>query len=186
MLAAILGIVMLMWVPDAVFSRMAFSTQADHGKMEARARIYTTAIKTISKHALTGVGLGNFYGSWGRSTDFVKFYNGRPVVLGPHNWYFAVTIYWGIGGLLALSLVVYQAYRCLPKRCGADSLSLCLLGIAVSLFLLSLVTHVFVFKAFSLGFGLLAGARLWIWPQNIAQRASQGPTPFHSTPRYSS
>jgi O-Antigen ligase len=187
MLAATFGIVMLTWVPDAVFSRMTFSTQADDGKMEARARIYSTAIKTISEHGLTGVGLGNYYLSWGMSSDFVKLYKQGPAVLGPHNWYFAVTIYWGIGGLLALSLVVYQAYRCLPKCCGADSLSLCLLGIAVSLFLYSLVTHVLVNKVFSLGFGLLVGARLWIWPQGIVRAASQGLlSPLYSTLRYRS
>jgi O-antigen ligase len=181
-LAALLGIVMLIWVPEAVFSRMTFSTRVDDGKMEGRAKIYTAAVKAISDHMLTGVGVGNFYSSWGMNSDFVKLYKARPVVLGPHNWYFAAAIYWGIGGLLALCLVVYQAYRCLPRRYGADSLSLCLFGIAISLFLYSLVTHVITNKIFSLGFGLLVGARLWIWPQGIVGASSQGRNAVPPTP----
>jgi O-Antigen ligase len=172
MLAAMLGIGMLIWVPEAVYSRMAFSTETNHGKMEARARLMMAAIDHFPEYALDGVGRGNFWGPWGRQSNFTK---ASGELRGPHNWYIAAAVYWGVIGFLTLSIVVYQAYRCLPRRCGANSLSLCLLGIAVSLFLYTFVTHVLANKVFSLGFGLLVAARLWLWPQGIVQTASNRP-----------
>jgi hypothetical protein len=158
---------MVIWVPDAVFSRLTFSTEPDHGKLEGRARIYTAVIEHLPEYAMTGVGVGNFNGPWGMQTEFFKPSQG--IVLGAHNWYFAVTIYWGVGGLLALLAMLYQAYRCLPKRCGVDPLSLCVLGLAATLFLFTLVQHVLADKSVFLGIGLLVGARLWIWPHSIVQ-----------------
>jgi hypothetical protein len=167
----ILGATMVIWVPNAVFSRLTFSTEADHGKVEARARVYTAAIEHLPEYVMTGVGVGNFYGPWGMNTSFFSLAKGN--VTGPHNWYFAVTIYWGVGGLLALLAMIYQAYRCLPRRGRADPLSLCLRGVAISLFLYTLVQHVIYSKAVFLGLGLLVGARLWIWPHGIVQSASR-------------
>jgi hypothetical protein len=171
MVAIILGATMVIWVPNAVFSRLTFSTEPYHGKIEARARIYTAAIEHFPEYAMTGVGVGNFNGPWGMQTEFFKPSQG--IVIGAHNWYIAVTIYWGVGGLVALLVMIYQAYRCLPKRSGADPLSLCLLGIAISLFLYTFVQHVIYSKTVFLGLGLLVGARLWIWPHGIAQSTSR-------------
>jgi O-Antigen ligase len=171
MIAIILGATMVIWVPDAVFSRLTFSTESYHGKMEARARVYTAAIEHLPEYAMTGVGVGNFYGQWGMQSGFFSLARGS--VTGPHNWYFAVAIYWGVGGLLALLVMIYQAYRCLPRRCSADPLGLCLLGIAVSLFLFTMVQHVLANKVVFLGLGLLVGVRLWIWPYGTVQSASR-------------
>jgi hypothetical protein len=183
MLVAVLGIGMFIWVPEAVYSRLTFSMETEHGKMEARARLMDAAIRHFPEYALDGVGRGNFWGPWGKQSYFTK---ASGELRGPHNWYIAATVYWGVIGFLTLSIVVYQAYRCLPRHCGASSLSLCLLGIAVSLFLLTLVTHVLANKAMALGFGLLVAARLWIWPQGIVLTASKGPSPLPSPGRYRS
>jgi len=59
---------------------------------------------------------------------------------------------------------VYYAYKCLPKECGNDPLSLAVLGVAVALFGVMFVMHNLEFKGFSLGLGLLVGAQHWIWP----------------------
>jgi hypothetical protein len=183
MLVAALGIGMFIWVPEAIYSRMTFSMETEHGKMEARARILDAAIRHFPEYALDGVGRGNFWGPWGKQSYFTK---ASGELRGPHNWYIAAAVYWGVIGFLTLSFVVYQAYRCLPRHCGASSLSLCVLGIAVSLFLHTLVTHVLANKALSLGFGLLVAARLWLWPHGIVLTASKGPNPLQSPRRYRS
>ncbi|GKS64538.1 hypothetical protein YTPLAS72_18420 [Nitrospira sp.] len=59
--AAILGIILYVIVPDAVWSRMTFSTESREGKMELRTRIYTTALDHLPEYILTGVGAGNYY-----------------------------------------------------------------------------------------------------------------------------
>lgn len=165
-----LGTVILMWVPDAVFSRLTFSTHIQEGeKMEARARIYTAALEHLPEYITTGVGTGNYWGPWGRQSKFA----GKDGVYGAHNGFIQVTIYWGFLSLLALCGMIYQAYRCLPKRYSTDTLSLYLVGINLSLFLYLMVTHVLAFKGFSLGLGMLVGAHRWIWPQGTTHRISR-------------
>jgi hypothetical protein len=163
-IALVLGMSVLLWVPNAVLQRMTFSMQSSREHTESRARIYRAAVKYLPEYIVTGVGVGNYYGPWGISST----YGGRGGVLGPHNMFIAVTIYWGIPGLLAFLVLIYYAYRCLPKRYETESFSVCLLGIATSLFLLLLLSHRLAGKEFCIGLGLLAAARCWIWPTGIA------------------
>jgi hypothetical protein len=172
-IAMILGAGLLLWVPDAAFSRLTFSAETTHGKREARARLLMAAVDNLPEYIMTGVGAGNFSQSWGWATEFADRKDGRPRLNGAHNSLAQVTIYWGLVGLLPLIAIIYQAYRCLPRRCGTDPQSLCLLGIATSLLLLMMVTHVIAAKDFSLGLGLLVGAHYWIWPDGTARSATR-------------
>jgi hypothetical protein len=167
MVAALaLGIGVLIWVPDVVLSRLQYSTETRGDRMEGRALVYTASIEHLPEYVVTGVGAGNFWGWWAYSNGFGDDEWG---VGGAHNCFFQVTIYWGLAGLLALIAVIWRAYRCLPKRCGDDTLALCLQGIAFSLLLWMLAMHNFYAKEFSLGLGLLVSARHWIWPKGIVQ-----------------
>ena len=82
-------------------------------------------------------------------------------ILGAHNCFFQITIYWGIPGLLSFLAVVWQAYRCMPRVRPNDALTLALMAIAFSTFLFLFVMHNMYSKSFSLGLGLLIGARCW-------------------------
>ena len=97
-------------------------------------------------------------------------FTGRTGVVGAHNCFFQVTIYWGLAGFLALLTVIWQAYRYCPKHCGNDTLALSLLGIVVSVGLMLLIVPNLYSKPFSLGLGLLVGARYWIWPTGSCRR----------------
>jgi hypothetical protein len=166
--ALVLGTGILFWVPNAVYSRLTFSTEPLHsGRTEARARLLLAAVENLPEYIIAGVGAGNFWRSWAKDKDFFRHGTEHKsgTVQGAHNSFIQVTVYWGLVGLLPLLAVIYQAYRCLPVRCGADGTSLCLLGIALTLLLLMLVIHVLADKSFSLGLGLLVSAHMWIWPQ---------------------
>jgi O-antigen ligase len=173
LMAGIMGAAVVMWIPNAVWSRLTFSTETHHGRMEGRARIYKAAVEHFSEYAMTGVGSSNFWRAWGLQSNFA----GHGGVIGAHNVYIQVTIYWGLAGLFSMLVVVWQAYRCLPRRCGADTLSLQLLGVSVAVFTVSLATAVIAAKDFSLVLGLLVGARRWIWPQGIVPPAMQKQRP---------
>jgi hypothetical protein len=110
---------------------------------------------------VTGVGAGNFWESWGYDNEFRG--PGGEGTLGAHNSFFQVTLYWGMVGLLGLCVLIWQAYRCLPKQCGEDSLTLCLVGIAMALLLVLFFFNSFYEKWYSLGLGLLVGAHCWVW-----------------------
>lgn len=162
-LAALMVGAMFMWVPDAVWTRMSFSTESHDGKLEGRAQVYLAAVEHFPEYAITGVGAGNFWSSWGRTSHFAMSYG----VAGAHNCFLQVTLYWGIAALGALLVLLWRAYRCLPISCGRYQSSLCLLGVAISLLLLSTVMHNVYAKQFSLGLGLLVASRLWIWPNGV-------------------
>lgn len=159
--ALVLAVSIMAFVPDAAYSRLSFTTQSSGEHQESRARIYTAAVVHLPEYALFGVGAGNFWRLWG--------YNHGWGLVGPHNCYVAVTIYWGLLGFAAFIGVVIKAYRCLPRGCGRDPLGLALLGISVSLLLFTFVTHVLYAKEFSIGLGLLAAAQCYIWPQGVCQ-----------------
>ena len=83
-----------------------------------------------------------------------------------------VLIFWGLIGLLAFLVIMWPAYRCLPRTCGKDELTLGMLGIAVSLLLMMPFHSEFYYKGFSLGLGMLVAYQLWLAPHNGAPLAS--------------
>ncbi len=174
MFVGVLGLAVYMVVPNAVWSRMEYSTQVNQGGMESRAKLYTTALERLPDYILAGVGAGNYYGDWGTKNGF----SGRDHVVGAHNTLIQITIFWGIFGLLAYQLFLWCAYRAIPLRAGRDELAVALVGLIVSLSMLLLQTHNFYDKAYALGIGLLVGARYWIWPTGIVPEvvASNSPS----------
>jgi O-antigen ligase/polysaccharide polymerase Wzy-like membrane protein len=164
LLIVVLGCCVLALVPKAAFMRMAFPKTYKSGTTEGRAAVYTAALKHLPDYLVSGVGAGNFWKAWGRQSDF-SWANGS--MHGAHNGLIQVTIYWGVSGLLTLCIMLYLAYRCLPRLCGTEALSLGLFGISVTLGLYIMMMHVVSFKGFSIGLGLLVGARRWIWPHGV-------------------
>lgn len=165
-LAAIVGMGLYTLVPDAVWSRMKFSTEVgESGRMEARAHIYTTALNRLPEYIMAGVGAGNYYGGWAIEKGFVAGTSGT--LIGVHNSLLQITIYWGVLGLVVFLWIIWCIYRSIPSRCGRDKLSLAMLGIIVSLGLWLLQNHTFYMKSFAFGVGLLVGARQAIWPRGI-------------------
>jgi hypothetical protein len=149
-------------VPSSVVARFDLSTTQEE---DARARLYTAVVERLPDYGLTGVGVGHFWGTWGRYNGFGRDDN----VWGAHNGLAQATIYWGVVGFLGLVAVIVRAYRCLPKSCGSNSLSLALLGLAVSLVLFLMVIHTLYAKDFTLGLGLLVAGHCWIWPSGVVQ-----------------
>jgi hypothetical protein len=176
-LVSVLALGMYALIPDAVWSRMAFSTESrSDGKMEARAWIYTTALNRLPEYVVAGVGAGNYRDKWGFEKGFAKTFQGVLVVYGAHNSILQITIFWGAFGLSAYLLIIWCVYRSVPLRCARDELSLALLGIIVSLGAYLFLTHGFYEKSFAFGVGIVVGARRWIWPAGIvsAVEVNQG------------
>jgi hypothetical protein len=148
-------------VDSSYFSSMS-SSQASRDA-DARSKVYAAAVEHLPEYVTMGIGAGNFWSIWGRTHGFSP----HRGVSGAHNSFLQVTIYWGIVGLLGLLCVTWQVIRCVPRRFGTDPLSLACFGIAVSLVLWLFFMHNIYSKEFSLGFGLLAGARMWIWPNGL-------------------
>lgn len=175
-LASILGIGIYILVPDAVWSRMAFSTEVgESGRMEARAHVYTTALNRLPEYIMAGVGAGNYYAWWGLEKGF----SSSRGLIGAHNALLQIAIFWGVLCLFMYLWFIWLVYRSIPLRCGRDELSLALLGVLVSLGMLVMDSHSFYDKWFAFGVGLLVGARQWIWPTGIVSAVEANKCPLH-------
>lgn len=175
-LASILGIGIYILVPDAVWSRMAFSTEVGQsGRMEARAHVYTTALNRLPEYIMAGVGAGNYYAWWGLEKGFSSLRG----LIGAHNALLQIAIFWGVLCLFIYLWFIWLVYRSIPLRCGRDGLSLALLGVIVSLGMLVMDSHSFYDKWFAFGVGLLVGARQWIWPTGIVSAVEANKCPLH-------
>jgi hypothetical protein len=161
-------------VPDAIWSRMVYTTEVGKsGKMESRAKLYTNAINRLPEYIVAGVGAGNFYNRWAFENGFSSVRtspDGKSTEIAlhvAHNALIQLTIFWGILGLMMYLLIIWCVYCSIPLHAGRDELSLALLGILVSLGALLLYGNDFSDKAHALGVGMLIGARQWIWPSGI-------------------
>lgn len=174
--AVLLGIVVLIAVPSSVFSRLTFSTEKAHGEFEdSRAQVYAAVLTHFPEYFITGVGMGNFYGAWGRGSEFGNRYG---IVAGTHNCFCQVTICWGVGGLVTFLFIIWNVYRSFPRRGDdRDALLLCLLGVSVSAAVFLMFTHEIELKPFSAVLGLLAASDLWIWRAGARQRVAERNAP---------
>jgi O-antigen ligase len=157
---------------------MTLTSEANPNKVESRTHVYSTSWEHLPDVFWTGIGVGNYWNKWGFEVGLANGSVGSLNVSGTHNCFIQATIYWGILGLVALLGIYWQAYRCLPKVIGKNEVSLALLGLSVSLFLFSMVMHELYAKEFSLGLGLLAGSKYWIWSRPRGQRRSALPKPL--------
>ena len=159
MAAILLAAIIL--VPSAVWSRASIDTGSPKKGAESRVKLYAAAVTHFQEYILTGVGNGNFQQSWGWNSDFAS-----ERVVGAHNCFIQVAIYWGLPGLVCFGMLAWNAARCLPQIMDRDALKLFLFGIAVSTLLRTLFMHQIYAKEFSLCLGLLVGNECWIWPKH--------------------
>ncbi len=51
-------------------------------------------VEAIPEVSLMGVGTGNFWGQWGMWSGFYSEFKGRGTIVGAHNAYLQILIYW--------------------------------------------------------------------------------------------
>jgi hypothetical protein len=171
LLAGVLVLGAFLLVPDAMWSRMGFTTV--EAQRETRASFYTSAWESVEDYIFMGVGAGNYFAKWGFEHGFGHGTGSHYRVYVVHNTFLQVLINWGLIGLLAFLAMLWLAYRCLPRTCGEDVLALGMLGIAVSLLVLMPFVSEFYFKGFSLGLGMLVAYQRWLGPSSVAQLANR-------------
>ena len=148
-------------------------TTTEEAQKETRFGLYTTAWENVDEYIFMGVGAGNYVTKWGFEHGFVA-HSGLELKLAvAHNIFLQVLIFWGLIGLLAFLAMIWSAYRCLPRTCGKDVLVLGMLGIAVSLLLLTPFHSEFYYKGFSLGLGMLVAYQRWLGSSSVAELANR-------------
>jgi O-antigen ligase len=149
------------------------TVETTKGKQDSRVNFYENAKRDLDDYWIMGVGAGNYFRKWGFEKGYDHETLGVRIVYGVHNGFLQVLIFWGIIGLLPFLAIIFQAYCCVPKRCGSDPLALALLGLAVSILSLIPFTHNIESKVFTLGLGMLVAYQRWIASTNSSQLESR-------------
>lgn len=159
------ALVILLVVPDVVFYRMSFAVESNVtpvAQSDARASVLLASLEAISEEPLLGIGAGNFWGEWGVWSSFYAASSGK--IVGSHNAYAQIIIYWGVMLALIWGLLFWVIYRRLPQPFGDNRVSLFLFTLFVWVFLVSMFTHTIYSKVYALAFGVIVGFDRWIRP----------------------
>jgi hypothetical protein len=169
LLVGVIAISAVLLVPDTIWTRMVFMQAEGPGQRESRVSIYVSAWESVEEYLFMGVGAGNYVTKWGPEHGFGRGSGSHYTVVVAHNMFLQVLIYWGLSSLLAFLAMIWPAYRCLPRTCGKDVLTLGMLGIAVSMLIMMPFHSEFYYKGYSLGLGMLVAYQRWLAPSSGAQ-----------------
>jgi len=175
-LILVAGLVLYGLLPNSLTTRLASTMDDQTGvaleKQEARRRVFTATIESLSEYWTLGVGAGNFWDGWGRSHGFYTRSPRGRTTLGPHSAFFAVWIYFGLPGLILFCMICYAAARQRPRREDKSWEASTVLGLMVLGVFWLIFTHDLYLKEFGLILGLALGG---IWKQrlNWLKRRSQ-------------
>jgi O-antigen ligase len=165
LLLGVVAISAVLLVPDAIWTRFVF--QQPEGQRETRVSFYISAWEAVEDYLFLGVGAGNYFTKWGFDHGFGHGTGSHYQVYVVHNIFLQVLINWGLISFLAFLAMIWSAYRCLPRPCGKDVLALGMLGIVVSLLLLTPFHSEFYYKGFSFGLGMLVAYQRWLGRSNL-------------------
>jgi len=172
MVALIVGLGLVLVLPRAALSRFQSAGENAAGRSDdSRVRVYTAAWEALPDYFWSGVGAGHYHDTWAIEHGLSKLVdngqNMEVLVIGAHSVFLQILIYWGILGLSFYLFMLWRAYRCLPRHPASDHLALALLGLTVAMVVRLLFTQNFYVKDFALVLGLLAAARMNIWPRGF-------------------
>lgn len=149
--AVFAGLVVFAIAPSAVLERF----QGGNAENDARSVIARAAVRNLDEYFWLGVGEYAFNRTWGPSHGFAR----DGVVLGAHNSFLQVTIFWGILGLGALLLLAWLLLRAGAEFARvAETAQSTLVSAWIWLVLLRLLfTHTLSDKSFAILIGVAVG-----------------------------
>ncbi|HNP49314.1 MAG TPA: O-antigen ligase family protein [Bacteroidia bacterium] len=157
----VLIIFLFIAVPDVVWVRLGSVLRfAELQESDSRTKVYTAVLKTIDQYALTGIGAGNYWHGWAVSAGITNRFT-TDVAMAAHNAFFQLWIYWGLPGLLYFLGLIYLFWTALDKEIYGNRRKSCLYIFIAMIPMIFLFYHSFYHKSFSIGLGMLLGARFW-------------------------
>ena len=150
-----LALAVTLLAPDVLWERMSVGNVDRLGRQEIRGALYIDFATNAEDYILNGIGETDYWSEWAEKVI------GRR--LGAHNAVLHVTVLWGFPALLGFGVMAWVTYRTLPRFDDADLVSVGLWTVVIAASLRLLVTHNLYTKEFSVVFGLVIAARLWLY-----------------------
>lgn len=147
--------------PSVAFKRVGVETAETGTRDEGRVVVAKAVLSHVNEYAMTGVGVGAFWGPWGVQSDF-GFGGG---VKGSHNVFAQIAIYWGVFALgMLISVLIAIGKMCAAgSRAGRSSQVVLVFGLGS--ILLMMFMHNLYSKEFSIAIGVITGWNWWVKPR---------------------
>ena len=157
----ILLLFLFLAVPDVVWVRLGSLLRFDElQETDSRTKVYTAVLNNIDQYAITGVGAGNYWHGWAVSAGITNRFT-TDVAMAAHNAFFQLWIYWGLPGLISFLALIYLYWTAVERNIAGNRMKSCLYIFMTMIPMIFLFYHSFYHKSFSIGLGMLLGARFW-------------------------
>jgi len=157
----ILLLFLFLAVPDVVWVRLGSLLRfAELQETDSRTKVYTAVLNNIDQYAITGVGAGNYWHGWAVSAGITNRFT-TDVAMAAHNAFFQLWIYWGLPGLISFLALIYLYWTAVERNIAGNRMKSCLYIFMTMIPMIFLFYHSFYHKSFSIGLGMLLGARFW-------------------------
>jgi hypothetical protein len=153
--AALLGVLVAVVAvaPNVVFDRLEISST------DTRTRLAEATVDEAGDYLPFGVGGGHYEKTWASEHGFVRRSTGQ--VQGTHNSFVQVTVFWGLGALVALTGIVVEAWRSLRRSTLGPPQRTALWAMATAALVYLVFSHTLYDKTFVLVLGLSLAAGHW-------------------------
>ncbi|REJ83274.1 MAG: O-antigen ligase domain-containing protein [Bacteroidetes bacterium] len=158
---SLLCIVLFFAVPAVVWERLASMVRiSELQEVDSRSRILAGIVNNVHQFWLTGIGSGNYWEGWAVSSGITNRFT-TDEAMAAHNAFLQVWIYWGLPGLTAFLFLIWVFYSAVDKKIKGDRQKSALYVFVLMIPVIFLFYHSFYHKSFSIGLGMVLGARFW-------------------------
>lgn len=157
----LLAVFLILTVPEVVWVRLGSLIHlTDLQETDSRTKVYAAVFHTLDQYVLTGVGAGNYWHGWAVDSGITNRFS-TDTAMAAHNAYFQLWIYWGLPGILGFFGLIYTYQSALNRNLEGDWRKTALYIFIMMIPMIFLFYHSFYHKSFSIGVGMLLGARFW-------------------------
>lgn len=159
--SGLLVLLLVLAIPDVVWVRLASVIHiSELQESDSRTKVFSAIVSHIDDYLFTGVGSGNYWQGWAVSAGITNRFT-TDIAMAAHNAFFQLWMYWGLPALIAFVALIWTYSGALEVRVNGDKLKTCLYIFALMIPMIFLFYHSFYHKSFSVGLGMLIGARFW-------------------------
>ncbi len=156
-----LVVLLVFAIPDVIWVRLSSIIHiSELQETDSRTKVFSAIIEHIDQYAFTGVGSGNYWNGWAVSAGITNRFT-TDIAMAAHNAFLQLWMYWGIPALLSFIILIWIFSTALEHKVAGDRLKTSLYIFVLMVPMIFLFYHSFYHKSFSIGLGMLIGARFW-------------------------
>lgn len=159
--AALIASLLVLAIPDVIWVRLASIVHlSELQESDSRTKVFSAIVSHIDDYALTGVGAGNYWHGWAVSAGITNRFT-TDIAMAAHNAFFQLWMYWGVPALAGFLFLIWIFSRAVDPNITGDRIKTSLYIFVFMIPMIFLFYHSFYHKSFSIGLGMLIGARFW-------------------------